>query len=147
MPDPKASMRECAVRLVIPFYDLDAMQIVWHGNYFKYVERARQALFDQSGLDLYRYGLAEGTQFPVTRCSIKHLQPLRFRDEIEVVARLLEAEHRIVVGFEIRKLPEGTLCARGQTEQVAVQLPGLKLLLDIPLQIREALEQRKARHG
>ena len=30
------------------FYDLDPMQIVWHGNYARYLEQARCALLDKS---------------------------------------------------------------------------------------------------
>ena len=31
------------------FFDVDAMQVVWHGNYVKYLEIARCALLDKIG--------------------------------------------------------------------------------------------------
>ena len=30
----------------VEFYDVDSMRIVWHGNYVKYMEKARCALLD-----------------------------------------------------------------------------------------------------
>jgi len=32
------------VELTVEFFDVDSMQVVWHGNYLKYMERARCAL-------------------------------------------------------------------------------------------------------
>lgn len=29
------------IKIKVPFYDLDPMNIVWHGNYVKYMEEAR----------------------------------------------------------------------------------------------------------
>ena len=51
------NFRSTSVTLIVPYYDVDVMEIVWNGNYFKYFERARQALFLECGLDLRSYML------------------------------------------------------------------------------------------
>ena len=33
----------------VPFFDVDVMQIVWHGHYVKYLEVARCAFLDAIG--------------------------------------------------------------------------------------------------
>ena len=38
-PPPGARVAE--VSFQVPFHDVDAMQVVWHGNYLKYFELAR----------------------------------------------------------------------------------------------------------
>jgi acyl-CoA thioester hydrolase len=43
------------IKIRVPFFDLDPMQIVWHGNYLNYFEMARAALFEHNGVDLYSY--------------------------------------------------------------------------------------------
>jgi acyl-CoA thioester hydrolase len=134
-------LREANVRVTVPFFDLDPMHVVWHGNYLKYFDLARQQLFDQSGIDLYQTAVDNGIYFPVVKSFVKHLHPLQFRDECEVIARLLEVKHRIVVEFELRRLPHGPVCAKGRSEQVAVEASTQKLLLDIPLNIQNALQQ------
>jgi acyl-CoA thioester hydrolase len=42
--NPRFSVR---VEITIPFHDTDAMGVVWHGNYFRYFEIAREALLKQ----------------------------------------------------------------------------------------------------
>ena len=37
------------VTLKVPFYDLDPMQIVWHGHYLKYFDIARSELLRPPG--------------------------------------------------------------------------------------------------
>ena len=40
-----------SVEFQIEFYDVDSMQIAWHGNYVKYMEVARCALLSKIGYD------------------------------------------------------------------------------------------------
>ena len=50
-----------------------------------------------------------------------------------------EARTKIVVVFEIRLVKDGTLCARGSTEQVAVREPEMEMEFSIPEEISRAL--------
>jgi acyl-CoA thioester hydrolase len=127
------------VTLCVPFYDLDPMQIVWHGNYFNYFELARVALFDSVGINLFDFYERHGVVFPVIRTSTKHIQPLRYRDRFVCRATLVEARNKLIVDFEIRRDGDGVLCARGRTEQVAVRAPEMEMLFVIPEEIRIAL--------
>ena len=131
--------RSATVRFSVPFCDVDAMQVVWHGNYFKYFDAARDRLFSDAGLDLYRAVGDRGVVFPITRTQTKHIRPLRFRDEVLCKATLVEAECRLVVDFEIRLADSGTICAKGRTEQAAVHLADGSLELRLPESIRRAL--------
>jgi acyl-CoA thioester hydrolase len=80
-----------------------------------------------------------GLVFPITRTQTKHIRPLRFRDEVECKATLVEAECRIVVDFEIRLVVGGAICAKGRTEQAAVRLADGTLDLRLPESFRRAL--------
>jgi len=127
------------VKLSIPFHDLDPMHVVWHGNYFKYFDIARFELFKQAGVDLYTYSMKHGIIFPVTRSSTKHIIPLRHDDEIICRATVTEAVNKIGIDFEIRLAENGKLCTRGRGEQLAVNLPKMELLLEIPHDVTAAL--------
>jgi len=127
------------VKLRIPFHDLDPMHVVWHGNYFKYFDIARFELFKQAGVDLYTYSMKRGIIFPVTRSSTKHIIPLRHDDEIICRATVTEAVNKIGIEFEIRLAENGKLCTRGRGEQLAVKLPKMELLLEIPHDVTAAL--------
>ena len=135
----EADKKSFEIRRTVPFYDLDPMQIVWHGNFFNYFEDARWALLDHHGVDLYAYYEKTKIIFPIIRTSTKHIYPLRHRDEFICKATIIEARFKIVVDFEIKLATNGTICARGRTEQVAVATPEMEILLRIPDEIRTAL--------
>jgi acyl-CoA thioester hydrolase len=127
------------IRLKVPFHDLDPLRVVWHGNYMKYFDMARFGLFEASGIDLYRYLTEERYVFPITRTAVKHVSPLGPNDEFVCRATVTEAAYKIVMHFEIRRLPGGELCTRASSEQVAVKLPDMALEFEIPAAIRRAL--------
>jgi len=123
----------------VAFYDLDPMQIVWHGNYFNYFEDARRALFAHHGIDLSEFYLRTHCLFPIIRTSAKHIYPLRYGDEFVCKATLVEAKTKLVVDFEIRLKKDGKICTRGRTEQVTVKAPEMEIMFNIPEEIRKAL--------
>lgn len=127
------------VEISVPFFDLDPMQIVWHGNYLNYFELARAALFEHYGVDLYSYYNRERIIFPIIRTSTKHILPLRHRDRVICKATLVDANIKLTVDFEIRKAADGVVCTRGRTEQVAVKTPEMETLFSIPEDIRQLL--------
>lgn len=131
-------LTEAVVRLTVPFYDLDTFQVVWHGNYFKYFERARQALFKQAGLDIYRPEPEQRYHYPVVRTRVRHLHPLFLDDEFEVKARLTDASCKLVIAFELRNLPARRLCARAESQQVALDARDHRLCFEIPAEVRAA---------
>lgn len=127
------------IQMKVPFHDLDPMQVVWHGNYFKYFDIARFSLFASVGIDLYGYLETRRMVFPITRSSIKHILPLRFDDCFVCRATVTEARYKIAMDFEIRRSDSGEVCTRGSGEQVAVTLPEMTLEFEIPPEITRAL--------
>ena len=127
------------VRLKVPFHDLDAAQIVWHGNYLKYFDVARFELFRDSGIDLYDYFIGERYAFPVIKTWTKHILPLRHGDEFICKATVREAQIKISIDFEIRLADSGVVCTRGRGDQVAVKMPEMEMQLEIPAEVTRAL--------
>jgi acyl-CoA thioester hydrolase len=134
----KENLKSFEVKIRVPFYDLDPMQIVWHANYLNYFEVARAALFENNGIDLYSFFAKQQLIFPIIKTSTKHILPLKHRDEIICKATLVEAYVKLVVDFEIRNTADGRICTRGRTEQVAVKVPEMEMLFSIPEEIRKA---------
>jgi acyl-CoA thioester hydrolase len=127
------------IRLTAPFHDLDPMHVVWHGNYFKYFDIARFGLFREAGIDLYRYSLEKQYIFPITRTSAKYISPLRHQDEFICRADLMDASVKIIIDFEIRRVEDNAVCVKGRSDQVAVKVPEMEMLFEIPHDIRELL--------
>lgn len=129
----------CDITLTIPFHDLDPLNVVWHGNYYKYFDIARFALFRTCGVDLDRYAKDAGFLFPVSRSSAKYIAPLRHNDVIVCRAVVTEAKYKIAMDFTIRRADDNTLCARGTSDQVTVRLPDMTLEFEVPEDIQHAL--------
>ena len=127
------------VEFEVPFHDLDPMQIVWHGNYFKYFDTARVGLFRSLGADLYTFFRETGYLFPVIRTTVKYIHPLQYQDRFKCRALLTEATHKLVLHFEIRLIEKNTLCAKATGEQAAVKHPEQELCLEIPDLFRKRL--------
>ncbi len=136
---PEGGGRSFEMRMSVPFHDLDPMQVVWHGNYLKYFDVARAALFDSLGVDLYSVQGEGALIFPVVRTSVKYIHSLRHQDEFFCRAAMVDARFKVVVDFEIRLVENGKVCTRGRSEQVAVKTPEMELMLGIPVDIRRAL--------
>lgn len=133
------SDKTCELKFVVPFHDLDPMEVVWHGNYLKYFDITRDALFRKLGVDLYRIYQHSRYIFPIIRTSTKHVFPLRFRDEFVCRAKLVAADHKITVNFEIRLTADNRISAKGKSDQAAVKIPEMETLFKIPDTIRKAL--------
>ncbi|MFO7985987.1 MAG: thioesterase family protein [Desulfatiglandaceae bacterium] len=129
----------CEVRQKVPFHDLDPMNMVWHGNYLKYFDVARLALFDACGIDLFGYFENTGYLFPIIKTTTKHVISLRHRDEFICRATILDARAKIVMDFEIRRVGKPEICAKGRSEQVAVKHPEMEMSFEIPGDIQKAL--------
>jgi acyl-CoA thioester hydrolase len=127
------------IKMKVPFFDLDPLQIVWHGNYLKYFDIARSELFDGLGVDLFEFHNRTRYIFPIIRSSVKHIHPLKRGDEFICRATVKDARSKIVVAFEIRLVADGTICARGTTEQAAVLAPEMEMVYTIPEEISRAL--------
>ena len=137
MEEQKAKSHD--VKMKVSFFDLDPMQIVWHGNYLKYFDIARSELFDGLGVDLFEFHDRTRYIFPIIRSSVKHIHPLKRGDEFICRATVKEARTKIIVAFEIRLVADGTICAKGTTEQAAVLAPEMEMVYTIPEEISRAL--------
>ena len=134
------AQRTATVRFTVPFADIDAMQVVWHGNYFKYFDLARDQLFRDAGIDLYR-AVDDDVVFPVTRTQTKHIRPLRFRDEVDCTATLVESEHRL--GRRFRDTSRQRHLVHERAHRTGGRAPGREhptLELRVPEMIRKALD-------
>jgi acyl-CoA thioester hydrolase len=127
------------IKMKVPFHDLDPLHLVWHGNYMKYFDVARFALFKDCGVDLYDYYLKHHYIFPITKTSTKYIVPLKYGDEFICEATVVEARTKIAIRFEIRLADSGTVCTVAKSDQVAVKMPEMELQLEIPDEITRAL--------
>ena len=108
-----------SVDVEVPFHDVDAMNVAWHGHYIKYFEIARCALLRRFDYD-YPQMQASGYLWPIVECHLKYVRPAFYSQQLRVEATLIEYENRIKIGYVICDIASGELLTKGYTTQVAV---------------------------
>ncbi|HHH28317.1 MAG TPA: acyl-CoA thioesterase, partial [Polyangiaceae bacterium] len=113
----------------VPFHDVDSLQIVWHGHYYKYFEIARTALFLRHGID-GRDMLQLGYRFVVSHGECRHLSPMHYLDRYRVSAWFRgDAEHKVEVLYECWNVTTDKRAARARTTLVTTDPHGTLLLV------------------
>ena len=109
------------IEVVPPFFDIDSMDIVWHGHYVKYLELARCAL-----LDKFDYGYTRmresGYAWPIVDLRLKYSRPATFNQALVVRAEIVEWENRLKMNYLIRDASTGEKVHTATSIQVAVKL-------------------------
>ncbi|RYZ90843.1 MAG: acyl-CoA thioesterase [Moraxellaceae bacterium] len=116
---------------VVPFFDVDSLNIVWHGNYCKYLELARCKLLDKVGYN-YRAMAESGFSFPVVDMHIKYIRPIIFEQAIVISATLAEWQYRLQINYVIRDAHTSEKLTKARTIQAAVELGSNRLHLNCP---------------
>ena len=109
------------MELQVQFYDLDPMEIVWHGNYVKYLEAARCALLDSIHYN-YPEMQKSGYAWPIIDLHLRYAHPAGFGQRIKLRASIIEWENRLKIEYLITDSATGRRLTRGSTTQVAVAL-------------------------
>lgn len=130
--------RSVRVPFEVPFFDVDAMDVVWHGHYVKYLELARCALLRTFDYD-YPQMKASGYLWPVVDLQIKYVASLHFAQHIEIEARLTEWEHRLKIEYRLYDAATGKRLTKASTTQVAVDMQTREMCFQSPAVLFEKL--------
>lgn len=122
------------------FYDVDSMNVVWHGNYAKYLESARCALLDEIGYN-YTSMKNDGYAYPIVKMQIKYIRPIFFNDLIEIEARLVEVSGFLKFNYIIKNLNSNQKISEASTSQMAVRLSDFSSCFELPDEILNAIKR------
>src|SRR5215472_8146412 len=88
------------------FYDLDPMNIVWHGNYPRFFEVARTALLERIGYS-YDAMVQSGYAWPIVDMHIRYYRPLRPARCVDGTASSTEEENGIKIKYDKQDTESG----------------------------------------
>lgn len=128
---PTKVIRSLTTAMEVPFFDVDAMHIVWHGHYVKYLEVARCALLDTFDYN-YLQMRDSGYMWPIVDMRLKYVAPAKFFRHITVRADLVEIENRMKIEYRIEDKETGELLTKAHTVQVAVCIESQEMLFESP---------------
>ena len=110
-----------SLEIEVPFFDVDAMQIVWHGHYVKYLEMARCAFLSAIQYDYREMGV-QGFSWPIVQLHVKYVKPAVFGQKIRVDLAVVEIESCLRIDYTLVDVASGAKLTQASTTQVAVSL-------------------------
>jgi len=132
--------------LTVPFFDVDSMEVVWHGHYVKYLEIARCALLDALGHGYVRMK-DTGYAWPIIDLQLRYARAARFGQALIVRAELVEWQNRLKIHYTLSDAASGERLTRASTIQVAVRLADGEMQLVSPSVFIDDIERHLARHS
>lgn len=90
----------------VSYCDTDAYQVVWHGNYLRWLERARMSFCDELGLNLAVLQ-NENILLPLVNLNVRYKRSAKLGDKILVETSLKEYS-RVKMVFEQKVVSKET---------------------------------------
>ncbi len=136
------SMKNISTEMYIkvPFYDLDPMNVVWHGNYIKYLEESRCDMLSKIGYT-YTDMMNEGIAYPIATMDLKFVKSAKFLQELKVVTTLVEYEPALIIKYSIYDKISNELIFKAKSMQICVDLKTGESLYSAPKKFVEKLEK------
>ena len=100
------SYAEEEIEIEVPFFDLDPLNVVWHGNYVKYMEIARCKLLEKIGYS-YPEMVRDGYVYPIAKMDMKFIKSATLSQKLLIKASLEEYEPSLKIKFEIKDIQSG----------------------------------------
>lgn len=129
---------ESETYITVQFYDLDPMNVVWHGNYIKYLETARCDLLSKIGYD-YDNMREDGVAYPVATMELKYIKPCVFQQKLKVVASIEEIEPCLIIKYTIFDAETGEKIFKAKTMQICVNVATKESVYSAPKGLKEKL--------
>jgi acyl-CoA thioester hydrolase len=122
----------------VQFFDLDPMEVVWHGHYVKYLEIVRGVLLDSINYN-YAQMKASGYLWPVVDMHVRYAGSATFGQRLKLRAEIVEWENRLKIGYLITDAASGRRLTRASTTQVAVEIVSGEMCFVSPRVLLERL--------
>lgn len=128
--------------ILVNFFDADPLGIVWHGNYIKYFEIAREAFGRKFGLT-YLDVKKNGFTTPIVKTLTQHQLPLKYGESAHVEISFIKSEAaKLKFNYRIYNNDQKLVCT-GETIQVFTDIESGELSLTNP----EFFSKWKETHG
>ncbi|MCQ2089026.1 MAG: acyl-CoA thioesterase [Fibrobacter sp.] len=135
-----------SVEFQVEFYDVDSMQVAWHGNYVKFMEVARCALLRKINYDYYEMEKS-GYAWPVVDLHIKYMRPMTFLQKIRCEVTLVEYEIGMKLSYKFMDAETGKVLTKAESTQMAFDMAKKESLFGSPKCFVERVRACEAREN
>lgn len=131
---------ESNTQIKVAFCDLDPMNIVWHGNYLKYLELARSEMFDKLNFG-YPVMRENNLMYPIAKMDLKFIAPAQFNQTLNVKCTLKEIEPAVIIKYTITDSITGEKLFKAKSMQICVDATTKETLYNAHPILKNAIER------
>lgn len=125
--------------ITIQFYDLDPMNVVWHGNYVKYLEEARCDMLNKLGYS-YNDMQKDGFAYPIATMEMKYIKPCQFNQVIRIVSTVVEIEPCLIIKYTIYDNETGEKLFKAKTMQICIDMKTKQSIYTTPPNLKKIID-------
>jgi len=116
-----AFVRTVRTRVRVRYAETDQMGVVYHSNYFPWMEMGRVELCRANGIRYRDLEANDGILLAVAEVACRFHHPARYDDEVDIDAFIIKAHPRMVTfGYRMTHAETGRKLATGETRHVFV---------------------------
>lgn len=129
----------CESFIDVQFFDLDPMNVVWHGNYVKYLEFARCDMLAKLG---YTYDdmREDGVAYPVAKMDLKFIKPAQFMQKLKIVTTIVELEPALNIKYEIFDAKTNEKIFTAKSMQICININTMESVYTAPKRFVESVK-------
>src|SRR5450631_2532462 len=106
-------------RVRVRYAETDQMGVVYHANYFVWLEIGRVELLRQLGFDYKQMELVDDCHLPVVEAQCRYRASARYDDEIVIETRVTGMRSFMIkFGYRVLRESDSLLLAEGETVHV-----------------------------
>ena len=124
-PDSVTDRLTDIIRIRVPFFDVDSIQMVWHGNFVKYLEEGRESFGSKFGLE-YMYIYNSGYVAPIADMHLEYKNVAGIGDTLIVETTYKPCRGaKLMFDYIITRESDGELILKASTVQLFVTRGGV----------------------
>jgi acyl-CoA thioester hydrolase len=115
------SYRSSDVGLRVRYAETDKMGVVYHANFFVWMEVGRVEWMRSLGFEYKQMEIEDDCHLPVVDARCRYKSPARYDDELIVRTHLKNIRESLIhFGYEVLRRADNTVLAEGETTHIVV---------------------------
>lgn len=134
------SIFQSEYELRVSFEDLDPMNVVWHGNYMRYMEQARCDMLSKLNytyFDMKKDGIA----YPVAKMNVKYIKPALLGDLLVIKVEIKTIEPTFNINYTIFNKETNEKIFQASTMQIAYDMNTHESFYTVPEGLAKAINE------
>lgn len=124
----------------VSFEDLDPMNVVWHGNYIRYMEQARCDML--SKLNYTYFDMKDdGVAYPVAKMNVKYVKPALLGDLLTIRVEIKSIEPTLNMNYTIFNKETNEKIFQASTMQIAYDINTKETFYSAPERLTKLINE------